>query len=116
MACQSSDSINIIFEEPFYEKNILSETDDLQQKQLKATVFPNPTETDFNLTVNNINTKENLLIEIYSNNGQIIYLQKTETPLYYMQQKIETLNNRKGTFFIRITNGNQSITKEIISF
>jgi hypothetical protein len=70
-------------------------------------VYPNPNVGIFTIDLRNVNNEVNL--ELYNLNGQLIYQEVTSQKLF----KINT-NEKSGVYFLRMTSGNQVINKKII--
>ena len=87
-----------------------SETLNIQEKSLTGlSIYPNPLKNKLNISFNA--TSENVVIELYSLLGHIVFLEKYNN-IKSIEIPLETLN--KGLYFIKISLGNKTITKKLV--
>ena len=100
IGCNSEDTMMLIVEDC----TSLSEIDNID-----FSIFPNPNSGKFTIKFNNPSI-HNAEIDIVDVNGKTIYKNKLNTS---DNLEIDISENAKGTYFIRINDGNKSIQKVI---
>lgn len=83
-----------------YTNNSLLSTGDFNSKNLKATIFPNPTSDNFTIEIEN----ELKSVEIYSLQGQKVMTTNTKN--------INVANLSKGMYFVRIEDINNEVASQ----
>jgi len=75
----------------------------------KINIYPNPNEGTFTVDLRRLNTSNDVQIELFNINGQLIY-QKNTT------EAVSTINTYEtsGIYFLRLTSGAQVINKKVI--
>ncbi len=75
-------------------------------------IFPNPTKGIFNLNINNIT--DDVVVKIFSIEGQLIYEQLLDNKLNKLNQEIDLTNCRTGAYFVWVSEGNNVFSKILI--
>jgi hypothetical protein len=83
----------------------------LELKKFK--LFPNPTEGVINLEFE-IENKENTLVKVYNQEGKSVYSEKIRKFKGLYSKQIDISKEDKGVYFLRIIQGNKSVTKKVL--
>ena len=88
-------------------KNIVEESITIEKPEI--TIWPNPSNSEFNLEMSNKIENQDINIEIFDQNGRLI--QKSTS----VNEKLNFgLNLQSGLYFIKITHGNFQETKRVM--
>ncbi len=111
MGCISSDSITVELNDFCNEINF----DDENNKNIfKVTVFPIPATSYVDVNIDNINTTEELFVEIYSITGQYVSKHLLNSHKKQTTKNINLSNISNGNYIMKIINGNNIVSKEFI--
>jgi len=85
-----------------------------EQVSFSTQLFPNPASTEFTVIAENLNPKNVTTVEIFSTKGELVkvipFSQKTRD----FSELINVQELSAGKYFVKILNGKQIITKELI--
>ncbi|MEO1260747.1 MAG: T9SS type A sorting domain-containing protein [Bacteroidota bacterium] len=77
-----------------------------------AKIFPNPNHGHFNIQLNA--AAGAALIQVFNANGQEVYQEKQDLFTGQYEGRINLPNAQKGTYYLKITQGEQAATQKII--
>ena len=77
----------------------------------QVNIFPNPSRGEFALDVYGFNGSTT--IEVFNTLGEKVISKQVEAGAYY-NEKVNLTNQSNGIYFIRISNGDNQIVKQII--
>jgi hypothetical protein len=83
----------------------------LELKEFK--LYPNPTEGLFTIEFE-IENKENTVLKVYNEEGKSVYSDKIKKFEGLYSKQIDISKEDKGIYFIRIIQGNKSVTKKVL--
>lgn len=109
--CVSMDSTDV-----FILKNQTSVSDENQitnNNKFNAEFYPNPAIDFITLKLENLNTNIPVQIFIFSSDGKIMYYNKIDYPQNFILQNIYT-NINSGTYLLKIVNGENVFSKELV--
>lgn len=90
---------------------VLNSTGVSENKELvEFSVFPNPSNGEFQVVIDEVELMKNSKLEIYDEQGEIVY----ETVITDGKPDIILNNPPKGMYLVKIDNGNTIITKKIV--
>ena len=72
-------------------------------------VYPNPNEGSFTVDLRRLTNSNNILVELFSINGQLIYQKNTSESILKIN-----IDRTAGIYFLRLTSGGQVMNKKVI--
>lgn len=84
---------------------------ELELKKFK--IYPNPTEGVFNIELE-LEVKDALLVKVYNQQGKSVYSEKIKKFDGYYSKEIDISKEDYGLYFIKIIQGDKSVTKKIM--
>jgi len=76
-------------------------------------LYPNPTEGVFNIEFE-IENKENTILKVYNEKGKTVYNDKIKRFDGFYLKAIDITKEDSGVYFIKIIQGDKSITKKVL--
>ncbi len=83
---------------------------------IKAEVYPNPSNGNFKLTLKNISHEKKTMFEVYSADGRYITSKQLSPEGANHIEDIKLQKQASGNYILKITNGDISVSKEIIIY
>ncbi len=81
-----------------------------------AQIFPNPVKNNLNILLNNLENKDDFLIEIMDSSNKTVLKNKVKYSNNKSITSIDISNLNIGIYFVKITSNNFSIAKKIVKY
>ncbi len=84
-------------------------------KEIEAmNIYPNPSEGDFNVSIQFKNKPSTVLLQIFNMNGELIVTKNYQKPGTELKESFSLTTAAAGNYLMRITVGTHSLTKTFI--
>lgn len=88
-------------------------TETMELPNVSVLVFPNPSKDSLNITLNGLQEKE-VLLTVYDLTGKEIFKKTFENVSDRFEESVTTKDWSQGVYFLKVGNGNHTITKKIV--